>query len=135
MKFQFGKISMERYMLLDSKLQKVAFDSLHLGIMDFTIVCSYRSEEDQNKAFMKGKSKLKWPLSKHNNLPSTAMDIAPWINGKISGVKVHCCVLAGIILATAAANNIKLRWGGNWDMDSEPITDQDFQDLWHFERV
>jgi len=30
---------------------------------------------------------------------------------------------------------VDLRWGGNWDMDGEPITDQDFQDLVHFEEV
>jgi peptidoglycan L-alanyl-D-glutamate endopeptidase CwlK len=28
---------------------------------------------------------------------------------------------------------VKLRWGGNWDRDGEPVTDQDFQDLVHFE--
>ena len=48
---------------------------------------------------------------------------------------MHCCVLAGIILTCAVKRGIKIRWGGNWDMDSEPITDQDFQDLVHYERV
>jgi hypothetical protein len=30
---------------------------------------------------------------------------------------------------------VMIRWGGNWDMDGEPITDQDFQDLVHFELI
>jgi len=135
MKFCFGKRSMENYHTLVPRLQKVAFTALKLGIVDFSIICGYRSPEEQDKAFKEGMSKLKWPDSKHNHLPSKAMDCVPWISGALSWNKLHCCVLAGIILATAGYHGIKLRWGGNWDMDSEPITDQDFQDLCHYEEV
>jgi hypothetical protein len=64
------------------------------------------------------------------------MDLVPIINGKASWNKLHCCILAGMVQAAAIEiTGKKLRWGGNWDMDHEPITDQDFQDLVHFEEV
>ena len=78
---------------------------------------------------------MKWPDGKHNKMPSEAVDVVPYINGKASWDKLHCCVLAGIVLACAVRLGESVRWGGNWDMDGEPITDQDFQDLVHFELV
>jgi len=133
MNFSFGKNSMEEYYTLAPFLQKIAYTALSLGLMDFSIICGHRNEADQNRAFNKGKSRDKWPNGKHNSMPSKAMDCVPYINDKLSWNYFHCCVLAGIILAEAKHHNIDLRWGGNWDMDSEPITDQDFQDLCHFE--
>lgn len=133
--YKFGKASMDRYLTIHKDLQKVAFQSLKLGLMDFAIVCGFRSAADQDKAYDNGKSKVKWPNSKHNPCPSRAMDLAPYINGKLSWNWYHCSVLAGIVLATAKHLGIELRWGGNWDRDGEPITDQDFQDLCHFELV
>jgi len=135
MKFYFGKESMENYHTLTPKLQKVAWLTLGLGLMDFSIICGHRGEFKQTRAFNEGKSKVAWPHSKHNSFPSKAMDCVPYIAEELSWNKFHCCVLAGLILAVAKLNGIKLRWGGNWDMDSEPITDQDFQDLCHFEEV
>lgn len=64
---------------------------------------------------------------------SNAVDIAPYVDGHISWNEYHCCYVAGIVMAIAKLKGIKIRWGGNWDMDSEPVTDQDFQDLVHYE--
>lgn len=131
--FYFGQKSIGNLNALTYNLQKVARKTLELELMDFAIICSFRSEAEQNKLFSEGKSKVKWPDGKHNKYPSEAMDLVPYVAGKISWNKFHCCVLAGIILAVAKIEDISLRWGGNWDMDDEPITDQNFQDLVHFE--
>ena len=93
----------------------------------------YRDRETQDKYYNEDKSKVKHPGSKHNKKPSQAVDLVPWIVDHLSYNKAHCCVLAGIVLTCAKKLGIGIRWGGNWDMDSEPITDQDFQDLVHFE--
>lgn len=45
--------------------------------VDFTVLCGHRSESEQDKAFAEGKSKLKYPASKHNAYPARAVDIAP----------------------------------------------------------
>ena len=135
--FKYGKASQKRLDTCDATMQLVLNKALAKGIMDITIVQGHRGKEEQNEYYYADpqKSRVKWPDGKHNRVPSDAIDAAPFINGKISWNNLHCCVLAGIILATGEELGVKIRWGGNWDMDSEPITDQDFQDLVHYERV
>ena len=129
----FGKKSISNLSMLTPDLQRVARKALETEVMDFAIVCSFRGEFDQNHLFQEEKSRVEWPNSKHNKWPAKAMDLAPWVKGKLSWNKFHCCVLAGVVLAVAKMEGAELRWGGNWDMDDEPVTDQDFQDLVHFE--
>ena len=137
--YQFGKGSEAQLSTVKEDLRRVAYAALGWGIMDLTVIQGRRSKAEQNRYFDLGKSRLKWPLGKHNTTDpegeASAFDIAPCVNGKISWNWKHCLVAAGIILATAAMLGIRLRWGGNWDMDGEPVTDQDFQDLVHFELV
>ena len=113
----------------------VVNDALGIALIDFVVTEGHRGEETQNKYFKQGKSKLRFPHGKHNADPSEAVDLVPWIKDHISYNKAHCCVLAGIVLTCAKKLGIGVRWGGNWDMDSEPITDQDFQDLVHYELI
>lgn len=109
-------------------------------VKDCTIITGFRGAEAQNKAYESGYSKKKYPDSRHNLSKlmnstefSDAVDVAPWINGKLSEDVKECAHLAGIIIGIGAAMGITLRWGGNWDSDDEIMTDQTFQDLWHFE--
>ena len=133
MNFSFGMNSLKRYNTLTYNMQWVMRESLMIGLMDFSIAYGHRGEQEQNEAYVEGSSTKRWPYSKHNKIPSPAVDIYPYVNGKVSYNKLHCCVLAGIVLATAAKLGINIRWGGNWDMDGEPITDQSLQDFGHFE--
>jgi peptidoglycan L-alanyl-D-glutamate endopeptidase CwlK len=120
-------------------LRLVIFSALATNLIDMTVIDGLRSKEKQDKYFDQGQSKVKWPNSKHNALKpgmkSMAVDIAPYVNGKVSFNKSHCCFMAGIILGIAQALGVKIRWDGNWDMDGDPITDQEFNDLLHFELV
>lgn len=133
--FKFGRYSREKLNTVHPDLVYVAENALGTGIIDFSIIEGHRKKAEQDRYYTLEKSKVKWPNGKHNTIPSRAVDIVPYVNGKASYKKVHCCVLAGIILACASHAGIVVRWGGNWDMDGEPITDQDFQDLAHFELV
>lgn len=45
---------------------------------DFSVICGFRGEKEQNEAYASGNSKLKWPQSKHNKTPSEAVDIVPY---------------------------------------------------------
>ena len=89
---------------------------------DFSVICGHRGEAEQNEAFNKGTSKLKWPDSKHNSAPSRAVDIAPypvdWKDLK------RFYFLAGLVLGLATQMGIKLAWGGFW---------KSFPDFPHFE--
>ena len=44
---------------------------------DCAVICGHRGEAAQNEAFAKGTSKLRWPDSLHNQLPSLAVDVVP----------------------------------------------------------
>lgn len=135
--FKFGKRSIEKLSQTKIPLQKIAKNALNFGLMDFAIIEGIRTKEVQNNYYKNGKSRVKWPDSKHNvrhiGELSEAFDAVPYINGKISWNKFHCSVLGGIILASAKSLGYTIRWGGNWDMDGEPVTDQNFQDLVHYE--
>lgn len=135
MAFKWGRKSRRNRETLSPGLLQIADKVLGYGILDCLLDCSYRNEPEQNRLYAIHRSQVKWPKSKHNHLPAMAMDLVPVINGKASWNKLHCCVLAGLVQAAAVELNIMIRWGGNWDMDHEPITDQEFQDLAHFEEV
>ena len=44
---------------------------------DFTVICGFRGQEAQTKAYESGASKLQFPYSRHNVSPSMAVDICP----------------------------------------------------------
>ena len=136
-KYTYGKGSRSKLKTVKFTLQHVCERALGYGVMDASVIQGKRPKEEQDHYYNTGKSKVKWPDGKHNVIdpakPAEAVDIAPYINGSVSWKKVHCCVWAGLMLAAAKEEGVELRWGGNWDMDGEPITDQDFQDLVHFE--
>ena len=45
---------------------------------DCSILCGYRGKDEQDRDFSRGKSRLKWPFSKHNKIPSQAIDVVPY---------------------------------------------------------
>jgi hypothetical protein len=99
---------------------------------DFRVVCGHRNMEEQNAAFESGHSTKIWPNSKHNGMPSHAVDIIPWPECYSDLNKFY--LLAGRVLQIAYDKGIPLRWGGDWDMDDD-LQDQTFQDQGHFELV
>lgn len=129
----FGTNSKERLASADARLQTL-FNKV-VESFDCTVLEGHRTKEKQDEYFRTGKSKLPWPQGKHCADPSLAVDVAPYINGKASYDTRHCLYFAGYVLATAKSLGIDVRWGGDWDRDNEPVTDQDFQDLVHFELV
>lgn len=99
---------------------------------DCTIICGHRNEEDQNLAFKKGHSKLKYPKSKHNQLPSRAVDVMPFpINWTDTKKHLH---FAGFVMGIAASMGIKLRYGGDFNMDLNFDNDS-FIDRPHYELI
>jgi peptidoglycan L-alanyl-D-glutamate endopeptidase CwlK len=129
----FGAASRERLATLHPDLQAVMNEAIQHR--DFVIVSGHRGEAEQNKAFREGKSKLRWPNSKHNKKPSLAVDVAPY-NAATRGIdwndRAAFAALAGFIQGIAAARGLKLRWGGDWDQDGA-VADERFVDMPHLE--
>lgn len=104
--------------------------ALELSPIDFCVLEGHRGPDEQDAAFARGESKLRWPHGKHNQIPSAAVDIAPTpIDWKD---RERFILVAGAVLAAAALLGVKLRWGGDWNSDGR-MADEKFRDLGHFE--
>lgn len=105
---------------------------------DCTIVCGHRNEPEQNKAYNEGKSRLRYPRSKHNKIPSEAVDAAPYENGKIDWSKSQMLFFAGYVKGVAdrlykiGVINHPIRLGADWNQNND-IDDEIFLDAPHFE--
>ena len=99
---------------------------------DCTILCGHRDEAAQILALQEGKTKVSYPNSKHNKIPSMAVDVAPYpIDWKELS---RFYFFGGYVKKTAELLRIKIRWGGDWDSDTI-FSDQSFYDLPHFELI
>jgi len=100
---------------------------------DFAVVCGHRGKMEQDAAFDSGKSKVRFPNGKHNSVPSMAVDLCPYRDGKLQwDDKEAFCYLAGLIKGMALAVGIKIRWGGDFNRDGNLHNDR-FVDSPHFE--
>lgn len=127
---KFSARSIERLNTCDDRIQRVFREVIKH--FDCKIIEGYRGEELQHKDFLEHKTKVDWPNSKHNRLPSRATDAMPYpVNYK--DVR-RICYFAGYVMATALTLGIKLRWGYDWDGDTD-LNDQTFNDGPHFELV
>lgn len=75
---KFSKDSLKRLDSCHPLLQRLFRDALEVSPYDFTVLCGYRSKEEQDLAFARGNSRLKWPQSRHNKSPSLAVDVVPY---------------------------------------------------------
>ncbi len=107
---------------------------------DCTIVCGFRSEAEQNKAFADGNSQKRFPNSKHNTSPSLAVDVAPYEKNGIDWGKLQSAEFAGYVRGVAdqlyRIGTIKhrIRCGADWDRDYD-VDDTSFWDGAHFELI
>lgn len=157
--FKYSKNSTDNLKSCDPNIQLVFFKAIKY--MDISILKGARDEQEQTNAYTSGRSKLAWPESKHNvvssNIYSLAVDAGPY-NKQIRGIdwradkelyraiddgnvyEAKCIVenikrwkaFIGLILGIAAAYNVPLYNGSDWDKDYE-FNDQSFIDSPHFE--
>lgn len=133
----FSKHSEARLLTCHPDLQRVIRHAMETATadLDFAVLCGHRGKIEQDAAYAAGLSKTPFPTSKHNHLPSLAVDIAPYpVDWNDYGRFKH---LAEHVLASAAELGISIRWGGDWDGDGKTRRDGDpderFVDLPHFE--
>ena len=125
---RFGKRSIGRLQTCDQKLQELFYEVVKH--FDCSIIEGHRGEERQNKAFADGKSKVKYPNGKHNQIPSIAVDVAPYPIDWSDRDRFH--YFGGFVLGVAKEMGMNIRWGGDWNQDTE-TKDNKFDDLVHFE--
>ena len=124
----FGRRSRSNLATCDQRLQDL-FNEV-VKYYDCSVTCGHRPEEDQMAAFTEGRSKVEWPNSLHNTLPSKAVDVSPYPINWEDMERFYMFV--GIVRGIAAKMGIKIRCGADWDGDLT-VKDQNFHDLPHFE--
>tara|TARA_R100001594_G_scaffold29316_2_gene54810 strand:- start:996 stop:1397 length:402 start_codon:yes stop_codon:yes gene_type:complete len=125
---RFGKKSMSKLETCHEDLQQVFYQVIKH--FDCSVLEGHRGEELQNKYFNEGKSKVKFPKGKHNANPSNAVDVVPWPIDWDDTDRMY--YFAGFVKGIAAMLDIPLRWGGDWN-DNTEVKDTGFKDLPHFE--
>lgn len=140
----FSQHSKKERLTLHPDLRRVCDEVL--PYFDFRIQQGHRSKEDQDQQFAEGDSKVKWPNSNHNAVPSNAMDLYPYIDGEFIGwdtnnrlVFTYWVTFINFVLGMSQALyemgeiDAPLRSGADWDEDWD-ITDHKLVDMPHFER-
>jgi len=125
---RFSTKSRSKLHTCDSRLVDL-FNEVVKGF-DCTIIEGHRGKKAQNEAFNKGNSKVRFPNGKHNQSPSVAVDVAPYPIDWSDRDRFH--YFSGYVLGIASQMGLKIRWGGDWDMDTK-TKDNKFDDLVHFE--
>ena len=125
---RFGKKSMSRLNTCDEDLVEL-FEKV-VEFFDCSVLEGHRGEILQNKYFDEGKSKLKFPKGKHNDYPSNAVDVVPYPVDWEDTDRMY--YFAGFVKGIAAVMGIPIRWGGDWN-DNTEVKYTNFKDLPHFE--
>lgn len=124
--YSFSKRSIDNLSQAHPDLQ-VLFNEVVM-YRDCSVICGHRGEKEQNDAFNKGNSLLKFPNSKHNKLPSLAVDVVPfpidWDDiDRFKNFGEFVLTTAGRLRDNGMIRN-KIEWGGNW---------KKFKDYPHYE--
>lgn len=100
--------------------------------VDCSVICGHRNKQEQNEAFEKKRTKVKYPNGRHNAKPSMAADVVPYPIDWDDRERFH--LFAGFVLGIAQSMEINIRWGGDWNKNFE-VDDNNFDDLPHFEII
>jgi peptidoglycan L-alanyl-D-glutamate endopeptidase CwlK len=98
--------------------------------VDCSVICGHRNKQEQNEAFEKKRTKVKYPNGRHNAKPSMAADVVPYPIDWDDRERFH--LFAGFVLGIAQSMEINIRWGGDWNKNFE-VDDNNFDDFPHFE--
>ena len=139
----FGSTSRSRLVTCHPDLQKV-FNEV-IKHFDCSILHGHRTPEEQAGLYAIGRTVQldRKPvttkdgynkLSMHNHWPSLAVDAVPYHRGLDFNDIDNIRYFSGFVMGVAASMGIDLRWGGDWDNDTE-TSDNVFEDLLHFELI
>ena len=140
---KYGRSSRRKLATAHPVWTPIMEDSLIVCPYDITIVRAWSGEDVQNALYDDNKSTKIFPDSRHNKsddpnienplIISDALDIAPYIDGKIPWGDTHIfAYVVGCICVVANDRGVKIRWGGDWDSDGS-TKDQSLMDWGHIE--
>lgn len=141
MKYSFGNRSSDNLLKLNEPMQRVVHRALSFGVMDISVICTLRDDNEQIQLYKDGKSekdgiKKRSKHQENEDGQSCAVDLMPYppnLNGvNVWTDKIRWHILAGLMYAAASLEGVSIIWGGDWDGDGNNA-DSNFNDLPHFE--
>lgn len=115
----------------DTRLQQL-FNEV-IKHVDCTILSGHRNKNEQRLLYIMGRSTHQWPDSKHNTLPSLAIDASWYTNNKPQFNMKDALFFSGIVFGISKTLNIPIRCGSLWD--NKTVSDNSFIDAFHFELI
>lgn len=110
MAWKLGKKSLERLTGVKEPLQNVIKTAIVDSPYDFSITCGLRTVEEQKVLVATGKSRT----MKSKHLTGDAVDIAVFVDDKLTWDLKYYKVVATHIKKVATKLGIKIEWGGDW---------------------
>lgn len=128
MAYQLSDESLGKLQSVHQDLQRLVYAVCEFVPLE--VMVGYRDKDAQSLAVSQGRSKTPFPSSKHNQLPSLAVDITPLPYFPENTVRLY--YFSGFVLGVAKKLGIALRCGADWNQNFDP-SDEHFVDLFHFE--
>lgn len=139
MSYYFGSRSKQVLVSLHPELRVLMNEVIKY--INISLIEGYRSGARQEELFKAGKTKVRAGGSKHNSVPSEAVDLIPYpFSPEDWEDRERFHLHAGFVLGIAAKLKSEgkmtrsVRWGGDWDKDWE-TSDNEFDDFPHFELI
>mgnify|MGYP003137513105 CR=1 FL=1 len=120
MSYKLSERSIAKLEGVDSRMQDVVMEAITLTKVDFGVICGMRTEDEQRELVAKGASKT----MKSKHLDGLAVDLMAYIGSRASWELNLYDDIADAMAESARNNNVKIRWGAAWHVDS--IADWDF---------
>ncbi len=120
MSYKLSERSMSKLQGVDPRMQDVVMEAITLTKVDFGVICGMRTEDEQRELVAKGASKT----MKSKHLDGLAVDLMAYIGSRASWELNLYDDIADAMAEAARNNNVKIRWGAAWHVDS--IADWDF---------
>ncbi len=131
-----GKGSLAKLNGVHPYLVKVIKEAIKDSPIDFTVISGVRTTAEQKALYAQGRTTRGSIVTNSDGVKSKsnhqvkadglghAVDVCPWINGKLDwNTEANFRIVATHILATAKCLGINIEWGGTWR----------FVDLPHFQ--
>ena len=122
--FKLGPSSRSELVGVHQRLVEVVERAIEITEQDFTVFDGIRTAAEQNEHYRRGASQRdgynkKSMHQKQADGYGHAVDLVPWIDGKPVWDWDAIYIIADAVVRAAREQNVRLRWGGCWQVVNE----------------